>query len=171
MSVVIGSRINSEIAQDKKISELDVLDPVLEANDESAQSEEFEKLPEEFQIDEIPPKIFAQKDVKEPLTIEALNNVIYELGIVNLCWPEISEPVFEPRSCFPKSYYTNSKKERLLLAYAENFRQQYHFHFKNRLPLLLEAPNECGLQRVDAVDAGARRSQWTRGAPPTPGLR
>lgn len=128
---------------DKK-SELP-LDTLVEVN-ENVASEIFDRPHEEGEFEEIPPKIFGLKDILEPLTVDSLNNAIYELGVVNLCWPEIDEPVFETRTCFPKSYYTNSTKERLLLAYAENFRRQYLLHFKLRKPLLLQAPNECGLQ-------------------------
>lgn len=137
----------SESFSSEKRPDNEPLDPLLETNEENAAHEELSDRPtEDEEFEEIPPKIFSLIDVKEPLTCDALNNAIYELGIVTLCWPEIEEPVFETRTCFPKSYYTNSTKERLLLAYAENFRRQYHFFYKMRLPLLLQAPNECGLQ-------------------------
>lgn len=131
----------------KPVDSKPLLDPVIEVN-ENIVSEVFEKPYEREDFIEISPRIFGQKDVKDSLTIESLNNAIYENGVVNLCWPEIIEPVFENRTCFPKSYYTNSTKERLLLAYAESFRRQYNFHYKHlaRKPLLLQAPNECGLQ-------------------------
>lgn len=131
---------------DKTKSELDTLDPVLEVNENTG--EVLDRPHEEGVFEEISPRIFSLLEVKEPLTIASLNNAIYELGVVNLCWPEITEPVFETRTSFPKSYYTNSTKERLLLAYAENFRRQYNFHYKYkfRKPLLLQVPNECGLQ-------------------------
>ncbi|XP_072929741.1 dynein regulatory complex subunit 7 [Epargyreus clarus] len=145
MSGIIKSTSESYSAEKK--SELDTLDPVLEVN-ENVTSEVFDRPYEEGDFEEIPSKIFGSKDVTEPLTIESLNNAIYELGVINLCWPELSEPVFETRTCFPKSYYTNNTKERLLLAYAENFRRQFHFHYKSRKPLLLQAPNECGLQKM-----------------------
>lgn len=128
----------------EKKSELP-LDTLVELN-ENVASEIFDRPHEEGEFEEIPPKIFGLKDILERLTVDSLNNAIYELGVVNLCWPEITEPVFETRTCFPESYYTNTTKERLLLAYAENFRRQYQFHFKPRKPLLLQAPNECGLQ-------------------------
>ncbi|GBP17837.1 Coiled-coil domain-containing protein lobo [Eumeta japonica] len=115
---------------------------------ESENCDDVDRLIEKCQVEEIPPRIFTVKDMKEPLTCKVLNNVIYELGIVSLCWPEIEEPAFETRTCFPRSYYTNTTKERLLLAYAENFRQQFHFYYKNPIPLLLQAPNECGLQKM-----------------------
>ncbi|XP_022817981.1 coiled-coil domain-containing protein lobo-like [Spodoptera litura] len=123
------------------------LDTVEEVN-ENVLSEIFERPFEQEDFVEIPAKIFGLKEVLEPLTIPGLNNAIYELGVVNMCWPEISEPVFETRTCFPPSYYTNSPKERLLLAYAENFRRQYNFHYKLRKPILLQVPNECGLQKM-----------------------
>ncbi|KAH9641125.1 hypothetical protein HF086_000773, partial [Spodoptera exigua] len=123
------------------------LDTVEEVN-ENVPSEIFERPFEQEDFVEIPAKIFGLKEVSEPLTIPGLNNAIYELGVVNMCWPEIDEPVFENRTCFPPSYYTNSPKERLLLAYAENFRRQYNFHYKMRKPILLQVPNECGLQKM-----------------------
>ncbi|KAM3960479.1 coiled-coil domain-containing protein lost boys [Aphomia sociella] len=131
---------------DKK-SEVGPMDILIEVN-ENVVSELFDRPFEEGEFEETPPRIFSIKDIQEPLTIKSLNNAIYELGVVNLCWPEIIEPVFETRTCFPKSYYTNSSKERLLLAYAENFRRQFQFHYKARKPLLLQAPNECGLQKM-----------------------
>ncbi|XP_045776255.1 dynein regulatory complex subunit 7 [Maniola jurtina] len=140
-------KVASETHTTERKSEIDQLDPVLEVN-ENLGSELFDRPQEEGEWEEIEPKIFAQKNVTEPLTVEALNNAIYELGVVNLCWPEINEPVFETRSCFPKSYYTNTNKERLLLAYAENFRRQFQFHYKVRKPLFLQAPNECGIQKM-----------------------
>lgn len=123
--------------------ESEPLDTVVEVNENVA--EVLEPLVE-VEFEEIPARIFGLKTLLDGLTVESLNNAIYENGVVNLCWPEIEEPVFENRTCFPKSYYTNSTKERLLLAYAENFRRQYLFHFKPRKPILLQAPNECGLQ-------------------------
>lgn len=140
------SEQNFGASEKKSENDQPVLDPVPEVN-ENAISEIFDQPCEEGDFIEDLPKIFSLVDVLEPLTIESLNNAIYEMGVVNLCWPEITEPVFETRTCFPRSYYTNNSKERLLLAYAENFRRQFHFHFKKtRKPLLLQAPNECGLQ-------------------------
>ncbi|XP_041969824.1 coiled-coil domain-containing protein lobo-like [Aricia agestis] len=127
-------------------SEVESLDPVLEVNENIA-NDIFDRPNESKQFEEIPPKIFGLKVINDPITIDTLNNAIYELGIVSLCWPEIKEPVFEKRTCFPESYYTNTNKEKLLLAYAENFRRQFQFHYKARKPLFLQAPNECGLQK------------------------
>ncbi|KAG6462863.1 hypothetical protein O3G_MSEX013506 [Manduca sexta] len=137
----------SEVFNPDKKPDLEVLDPVLEVNENIA-AEIFDRPQEENEIEEIPPRIFGLKYITEPLTLRSLRNAIYELGVVNLCWPQITDPVFETRTCFPKSYYTNSSKERLLLAYAENFRRQFHFHYNGRKPLLLQAPNECGLQKM-----------------------
>lgn len=142
-------RASGEFAPtEKKIGDNDTketLDTLPEVNETS---EMFDRPQEIGTYLEIPPKIFGSKDVKEPLTIPYLDNAIYELGVVNLCWPKIIEPVFETRKSFPPSYYTNSNKERLVLAYAENFRRQFLFHHKFRKPLLLQCLNECGLQVV-----------------------
>lgn len=138
-------RSSEQKSIDQESPDKQPLDTVEEVN-ENVPSEIFEKPFEQEDFVEIPAKIFGLKEILEPLTIPGLNNAIYELGVVNMCWPEITEPVFETRTCFPPSYYTNSPKERLLLAYAENFRRQYNFHFKLRKPILLQVPNECGLQ-------------------------
>lgn len=126
------------------------LDTVLEVN-ENVISELFDRPAEVGEYVEINPRIFSKKDILSPnLTIDALNTSIYELGVINMCWPkflEAPEPELETRTCFPWTYYTNTPKERMLLSYAENFRRQMHFHFKHtRKPLLLQAPNDCGLQ-------------------------
>ncbi|CAG4957289.1 unnamed protein product [Colias eurytheme] len=144
-TVKVASDIHT--SDKEKKSDAEPLGTVLEVN-ENTTSEIFNRPLEENVVEEVPPKIFSLKDILEPMTIDSLNNAIYELGVINLCWPEISEPVFETRTCFPKSYYTNSTKERLILAYAENFRRQFLFHYKFRRPLLLQAPNECGLQKM-----------------------
>ena len=142
MSVI---KISSEITTpEKKSDQIEPLDPVLEVNENA--NDTLDRPHEEHEFEEISPKIFGLVDISEPLTIESLDNAIYELGVINLCWPEIDEPVFETRTCFPKSYYTNTNKERLLLAYAENFRRQFLFHYQAKRPLFLQAPNECGLQ-------------------------
>ncbi|KAJ2953435.1 hypothetical protein O0L34_g1026 [Tuta absoluta] len=134
------------------MSSLDVggLDTVIELNE--AADNDIDRPIEVGDFIEDPPRIFSLKDILEPLTIESLKNAIYEMGVVNLCWPEITEPVFETRKSFPESYYKNSNKERLLLAYAECFRRQYHFRYHKkpfyRKPLFLQCPNECELQKM-----------------------
>lgn len=50
------------------------------------------------------------------------------------------------RKFYPPSFRQNSTKEKLLLWYAENFRRQYYFTYKDRKPLFLAADNECGIQ-------------------------
>ncbi|CAG9565628.1 unnamed protein product [Danaus chrysippus] len=141
------AKVTLETFNPDKKTDVEQLDPVLEIN-ENVASQLFDRPTEEGEFEELPPKIFGLIDIQEPLTIESLNNAIYELGIINLCWPEIKEPVFETRTCFPTSYYTNTNKERLLLAYAENFRRQFLFHYKLRKPLFLQAVNECGLEKM-----------------------
>ncbi|XP_055049255.2 dynein regulatory complex subunit 7 [Misgurnus anguillicaudatus] len=47
----------------------------------------------------------------------------------------------------PSSYTQNSPKEKLMLAMAENFRQQYALLYPDRKPLLLCPVNECGVQK------------------------
>lgn len=46
------------------------------------------------------------------------------------------------RSKVPESYYSNSKKEDLVLSFAENFNRQYSQLYPGRKELLLAPPNE-----------------------------
>ncbi|KAJ8968661.1 hypothetical protein NQ314_002184 [Rhamnusium bicolor] len=90
----------------------------------------------------------APRILPEPidLTLDHLKEITYELGLIKLCWPEITDPVFEDRTNFPSSYLKNSDKEKLVLLYAENFRRQFCFKYPNRKPLFLASENECGMQ-------------------------
>lgn len=82
----------------------------------------------------------------EPLTPAHIKQVAAELGLITLSWPPLPITEFEGRSDWPESYYTNSKKEKLLLLAAENFRRQFIYLYPNRRPLCLAVDNECGLQ-------------------------
>ncbi len=46
----------------------------------------------------------------------------------------------------PESYQSNSKKERLLLSYAENFQRQFRQLYGDRKTLFLRPVNECGVE-------------------------
>ena len=47
---------------------------------------------------------------------------------------------------FPESYRQNNNKEKLVLAYAENFRKQFVHLFRDRKPLLLNPVNELQVE-------------------------
>jgi hypothetical protein len=47
---------------------------------------------------------------------------------------------------FPESYQVNNNKEKLVLAYAENFRRQYVHLFRDRKPLFLNPLNELEIE-------------------------
>ena len=51
-----------------------------------------------------------------------------------------------PHCEYPESYKENTNKEKLVLAYAENFRRQYVHLFRDRKPLFLNPLNECGIE-------------------------
>ncbi|GLH07723.1 Coiled-coil domain-containing protein 135 [Gryllus bimaculatus] len=87
----------------------------------------------------------SQETGPRKITPKLLKNIANELGLIHLCWP-LQAP--EDAKKFPPSYYENNSKEKLILLYAENFRQQFHFIFPDRKPLLLAADNECGLQKM-----------------------
>lgn len=46
----------------------------------------------------------------------------------------------------PESYCTNSKKEQLLLSYADNFTRQFKKLYGDRKPQFLRPLNECGVE-------------------------
>jgi len=47
---------------------------------------------------------------------------------------------------FPQSYKHNMHKEKLVLAFADNYRRQYIHLYRDRKPLLLYPVNELGLE-------------------------
>ena len=46
----------------------------------------------------------------------------------------------------PESYCTNTKKEQLLLSYADNFTRQFKKLYGDRKPQFLRPLNECGVE-------------------------
>uniref|UniRef100_H2YT25 Coiled-coil domain-containing protein 135 n=1 Tax=Ciona savignyi TaxID=51511 RepID=H2YT25_CIOSA len=48
---------------------------------------------------------------------------------------------------YPESYKENTNKEKLILAYVENYRRQYVHLFRDRKPLFLNPLNECGIEK------------------------
>ena len=73
--------------------------------------------------------------------------------VVQLSPSARAEPEDEP----PESFRTNSKKERLLLSYAENFQRQFRQLYSDRKTLFLKPVNECGIEvravaTIDIID-------------------
>lgn len=81
---------------------------------------------------------------------QELRSITSELGLIHLSFPENYTPNFEGRVAFPASYCTVSPKERLLLLFAENFRQQFNEKYQKRRPQVLAVENECQVQ-VDVI--------------------
>ncbi|KAI8121788.1 Coiled-coil domain-containing protein lobo [Lucilia cuprina] len=75
------------------------------------------------------------------------NKDSYQVGRIDLSFPETVEEFKDSIHCYPPSYYTISAKERLLLLYAENFRHQFVINNSKRRPLVLALPNECNVQK------------------------
>uniref|UniRef100_W8AYE9 Dynein regulatory complex subunit 7 n=1 Tax=Ceratitis capitata TaxID=7213 RepID=W8AYE9_CERCA len=71
----------------------------------------------------------------------------FDIGRIDLSFPETSAEFADSLQCYPPSYYTLSPKERLLLLYAENFRKQFTTLYPKRRPLVLALPNECNVQK------------------------
>lgn len=128
------------------------------SNEKSVTSEENDEQPDEDNPEEgePEPKPFSYiemldapvRELPEPIEItpDHLKMIAQELGLIKLCWPDLSDVTFEDRTNFPESYLKNSGKERLLLLYAENFRRQFCFKYPDRKPLFLACDNECGMQ-------------------------
>ena len=70
----------------------------------------------------------------------------FQVGRIDLSFPESTEEFKDSDQCYPPSYYTLSPKERLILLYAENFRHQFVINNCKRRPLVLALPNECNVQ-------------------------
>lgn len=89
-----------------------------------------------------------ETEPEEPkLSAETIRRATDRIGRIQISFPEFPDSTFEGRSDFPLSYRTLSSKERLLLLFAENFRQQYSMKFRHRKPLVLAVCNECGVQK------------------------
>ncbi|XP_054725262.1 coiled-coil domain-containing protein lobo-like [Anastrepha obliqua] len=71
----------------------------------------------------------------------------FNVGRIDLSFPETAAEFANSPQCYPPSYYTLSPKERLLLLYAENFRKQFATFYPKRRPLVLALPNECNVQK------------------------
>lgn len=82
------------------------------------------------------------------LTFQHLKDVGYDLGLIDLCWPEEIKPIFENRTDFPIKYITHTEKERVLLVYTKNFRKKFIRKYPNRKPLFLVRDNECGVLKM-----------------------
>ncbi|KAJ8963257.1 hypothetical protein NQ318_018724 [Aromia moschata] len=127
------------------------------ADADEAYKEELEYLENIHEEEEKPFSYFdlldAPRYLPEPvdLTLDHVKEIAYELGLIKLYWPEITDPFFEDRVNFPSSYLKNDDKEKLVLLYAENFRRQFCFKYPNRKPLLLACENECGMQCAQFV--------------------
>lgn len=105
----------------------------------------------DFNIDALSSNIIFDQDIppkQTKLNLDHLQEIIYKLGLIKLCWPEKIYSLFDDYGTFPDSYKTNDDKEKLLLLYCENFRLQFCFKYPNRKPLFLACENECGIQKM-----------------------
>lgn len=118
----------------------------LNINADHVQSDIFDQLNEEIEQSENDQDDRDFKSEPVSLNFDHLKHIIYELGLIKLCWPEITQSYCEERENFPESYFSNNEKEKVLLLYAENFRLQFCNKYPNRKPLFLACENECGIQ-------------------------
>lgn len=134
-------------------SSLDTIDKLSNVQiDEDYYDEYEQELAEEEEEEEPFVSIFDVLDAPRlllppiDLTIDIVDKMQKELGIISLCWPDLKEVKFEDRTTFLESYLKNTDKEKLLLLYTENFRRQFVSKFPKRKPLFLSASNICGMQ-------------------------
>lgn len=99
--------------------------------------EEKPKPPVEVEVEAYVPS--------EPITLEKLKELNNEFGTIYTCFPENRDE--EKFAHLPKSYFTLSPKEKLLLLFAENFRRQFKELYPKRRPLVLAVENECQVQK------------------------
>lgn len=76
----------------------------------------------------------------------AVQRATAKIGRIHISFPEYPDTSFEGRTDFPRTYRTLSPKERLLLLFAENFRQQFGERYAHRSPPILAVCNECEVQ-------------------------
>lgn len=142
-----SSRKSQSIKSGSKvtISTEDVLTEISKTSQDEENPEVVEEEEEPFSYIKM---LDVQRELQDPLdiTLKDLKQISDELGLIKLCWPELSEVNFEDRTNFPDTYLKNSNKEKLLLLYAENFRRQFCYKYPERKPLLLACDNECGMQ-------------------------
>lgn len=87
-----------------------------------------------------------EEELAEYETESTLLEDPFQIGRIDLSFPETIDEFKDSVHCYPPSYYTLSPKERLLLLYAENFRHQFVVQNTKRRPLVLAIPNECNVQ-------------------------
>lgn len=87
--------------------------------------------------------------VATTVTPEAVGRAAQRNGIIQTSFPEQPDDDhrFDDIGPFAESYRTLNAQERLLLLFAENFRQQYSQRCPTRRPLVLAPANECGVQK------------------------
>lgn len=69
------------------------------------------------------------------------------LSFVHFFMKSYRTPADLPIQSYPLTYKENDNKEKLVLAYSENFRRQYVHLYRDRKPLLLCPLNECGVEK------------------------
>lgn len=80
--------------------------------------------------------------------LEAVSELKDELDQIVLEPPKLDmTPTDLPLESYSLSYKENDNKEKLVLAYAENFRRQYVHLYRDRKPLLLCPLNECRVEK------------------------
>ncbi|CAD6228717.1 GSCOCG00006514001-RA-CDS [Cotesia congregata] len=96
-------------------------------------------------------KIEATDEEDLNVTNDQINDEkLYELGFIRLSSPTLQADAEDANFAFaelPKSYWTVSEKEKLLLSHAENFRKMFQDNNPDRKPLVLARYNECGVQK------------------------
>ncbi|XP_063052999.1 dynein regulatory complex subunit 7 [Engraulis encrasicolus] len=89
-------------------------------------------------------------DLKMDYAREELEELDRALSAVKIDTSALTMPVKLDgeylKNC-PHTYKTNTKKEKILIALAENFRRQYAHIYPDRKPLLLCPLNECGVEK------------------------
>ncbi|XP_062403283.1 dynein regulatory complex subunit 7 [Sardina pilchardus] len=78
--------------------------------------------------------------------LEELDQALSAVQINNSSLPMPDQREEDEKLC-PPSYKSNSQKEKLVIALAENFRRQYTHLYPDRKPLFLSPLNECGVEK------------------------
>lgn len=111
-----------------------------------AEEEEYDMEEDEYEFEEME----SDSRVESEMSLSEGEPALHT-GTIDLTYPETVEEFHDSAQCYPRSYYTVSIKERLLLLYAENFRKQFVLTHPRRRAMVLALPNECNVQVISLL--------------------
>lgn len=131
-------KFETNISAEKYAAKFKEIEAQKRAEEEEYDMEEGE---DEYEFEEVE----SDSQVESELSLSEGEPALHT-GTIDITFPETIEEFHDSAQCYPRSYYTVSTKERLLLLYAENFRRQFVLTHPRRRAMVLALPNECNVQ-------------------------